>query len=121
LAIRRRRIYGGFAAVWRALLAAKRACRNGIVKNQQRSDSEPLHAGMGESSGTLNLHQSREKLSGGNFPQFRAFAAGKARLTPAKPGLPDEVRQQTCVSKRDREKSTASGFGTVANQQNTNT
>jgi hypothetical protein len=42
LAIRRRRIYGGFAAVWRASPATKRACRNGIVINQQGSNSEVL-------------------------------------------------------------------------------
>jgi hypothetical protein len=42
LAIRLRRIYGGFAAVWRASLAAKRAFCHGIVENQQRLDHEPL-------------------------------------------------------------------------------
>jgi hypothetical protein len=31
------------------------ACRNGIVKNLERSDSEPFHTGMGERNGTLNL------------------------------------------------------------------
>jgi hypothetical protein len=47
LAIRLRRIYGGFAAVWRALPAAKRACRNGNVENQRGADSEALQISSG--------------------------------------------------------------------------
>jgi hypothetical protein len=41
LAISLRRIYGGFAAVWRTSSAAKRAFCHGMVKNQQCSTTEP--------------------------------------------------------------------------------
>jgi hypothetical protein len=47
LAIRRRRIYGGFAAVWRASPAAKRAFCSGIVKLQQGWAAEALKTGNG--------------------------------------------------------------------------
>jgi hypothetical protein len=39
---------------------AKRAYRNGIVKNQQGSDSEVLQIGRRENIARLNLTQSRE-------------------------------------------------------------
>jgi hypothetical protein len=59
LAIRRRRIGGGEAAVRRAQLAAKRACRNGMVKNQQCSATEVLQIKASEAFAVLNFLQSR--------------------------------------------------------------
>jgi hypothetical protein len=62
----------------------------------------------------LNFQQSRDEISGKKPPRSARLAASEARLTPAKPGLPDEVRHQTRVSPRDCEKWAAFGFGTVA-------
>jgi hypothetical protein len=72
LAIRLRRIYGGFAAVRRASPAAKRAYHTGIVKNQQGLDSELFPIGSGGGFALLNFSHSRDNLASAksSLPHF---------------------------------------------------
>jgi alkylhydroperoxidase/carboxymuconolactone decarboxylase family protein YurZ len=80
LAIRQGRIYGGFAAVWRASPAAKRACHTGIVKNQQRSAAEPWKISRSEKFALLNFPPSRDSPSGENFSRSARLAIRQGRI-----------------------------------------
>jgi hypothetical protein len=80
LAIRLRRIYGGFAAVRRASPAAKRAFCHGIVKNQQGSATVVWKCSISAASVKFSLpdfSHSRDNSRGGNFS--RAAPGGELR------------------------------------------
>jgi hypothetical protein len=116
LAIRRRRIGGGEAAVRQAKPAAKRACHSGIVKVQQGLDSEVLPIGRSEGFALLNFTHSRDRSKTEKLPRSAPGAQAKLALSPLRGenaafgGMPGACHSGMVKNQRGE------GDGSVANR-----